>query len=596
MMATQSTPNQGVSLNPEEILALFVQKRYDEVSEKLLAVLEHFRDHTLLTVSVEQQYSIDQFVKVFLFILSEPTFIISPRYVLRYLSLNQVISNVVAMSNTKTTDAYVEIVLRQANNLLRLLTIYGARNRVKLDRKAIFDTNASLASTWFGFYACSYYSALVSQVGWENLREHFSYSDPRLRIGHQIQETYFGSTYAGGDRDRLMKPVVNQTVREGLGAARIRRKTPEERKIAVLSAFWAPTTSVYRNYSSLVRSLKGDFHLTFVQIGETAAPETDLWDDVRKLKFEEKGPQFAALQDADFQVAYFPDVGMFDGSIVLANQRIAPIQVCSPGHSVSTFGAEIDYFMSGVDCEVPENAEKNYSERLVLMPGLGVVHNRPNYEFQGLKRPNPVLLVNLPAWCQKVNYPYVQTLKKIQAATDNRFKIRLFSGYSLVRSNDHIPFYRELAGQLGAENVEVLPHLPYARYMAEMERGDLSLDTFHFGGCNTVSDSLFARVPMICWEGDKWYNRIGPATLLLAHLPECIVTNEQEFVDLAVRWIDDEKYRVDLQKKLAGLDLDALIYRQDDAAYFNKAIHYLIDNHERLQRDATRKSIVIPRE
>ena len=39
--------------------------------------------------------------------------------------------------------------------------------------------------------------------------------------------------------------------------------------------------------------------------------------------------------------------------------------------------------------------------------------------------------------------------------------------------------------------------------------GDLCLDSYHFGGCNTIADGLYLRKPTVTWEGDKWYNRIG---------------------------------------------------------------------------------------
>ena len=77
------------------------------------------------------------------------------------------------------------------------------------------------------------------------------------------------------------------------------------------------------------------------------------------------------LKENDFQAVYFPDIGMSPHSIFLANMRLAPIQFCSPGHSVSTYGADIDYFITGATVEEPDHPEKNYSERLVLLPERG---------------------------------------------------------------------------------------------------------------------------------------------------------------------------------------------------------------------------------
>jgi hypothetical protein len=173
----------------------------------------------------------------------------------------------------------VQILLPQQDNAPKLLTIINARNRVPIDRKLLFDINPALASTWFAFYACSYYSSLVSETGWDNLRQHFAFVDRRLRIQHQIQETYFGSTYAGGDRDRMMKPIVNQTVREHLSGFIIRRGKTDPRKIAFASLFWSPGTSVYRILSPMVKSLKPDFHLTYIQMNDSPPPDNAVSND-----------------------------------------------------------------------------------------------------------------------------------------------------------------------------------------------------------------------------------------------------------------------------------------------------------------------------
>ncbi len=437
-----------MTFNSGELLKLFEEKRHDEISEQFLVIWEYFHNNTLLSINSSGQKFIDQFVELFVSILSQPTFVIGEKYFFRYLSFNTVISNVVAISSTRTTDRCIEAIVRQPNNLMRLLTLYGPRNRIKVDRKALLEAHPTLVSVWFSYYAGGFYGALASREGWENFREHFSFADPRLCIGRQIQNIFFGSTYVGGGRDRIMKQMVNKEVQKALSTTHIEHTPPKRNKYAVISGFWSPLTSVFRNYSAQVQALKQDFHLTLVQLDDQPLQDIGFWDDVRRVKFTRNGVDSDSLKGFDFQVAHFLEVGIFEESIVLANMRLAPIQICSPGHSVSTFGAKVDYFISGEDVEPAEHPERNYSERLVLLPGLGLVHNRPCYEFRDLKTENPVLLINLPAYCQKLNYPFVLTLKKIQSASRVRFKIRFFSGESLSSSNDYLAFCQEIASQL----------------------------------------------------------------------------------------------------------------------------------------------------
>jgi predicted O-linked N-acetylglucosamine transferase (SPINDLY family) len=302
----------------------------------------------------------------------------------------------------------------------------------------------------------------------------------------------------------------------------------------------------------------------------------------------------AKLGENDYQVVIYPDVGMCMESILLANRRIAPIQLCWPGHSVSTWGADMDYYVSGKDVELPVNPEVNYSERLVLIPGMGVIHNKPTYKAIGAKPKDDDRIVINCSWnTQKVNYPFILTLKKLLERANRKILFRLFIGYSTARGNDHIPFVRDLNAHLGAENVEVLAQLDYERYMNLMEEGHFSMDSFHFGGCNTISDSLWLRLPTISWEGSKWYSRIGPEMLRLVGMQECVARTEEEYLNLALKMIQDPDYRADIHNRLLPVDLDATIYSTEPAKYFLNTIDYLIENHATLKAEGKHDPIYI---
>ena len=122
----------------------------------------------------------------------------------------------------------------------------------------------------------------------------------------------------------------------------------------------------------------------------------------------------------------------------------------------------------------------------------------------------------------------------------------------------YLPFFNDLREALGeAGVVEIVQHSPYPEYMRLMEEGDFALDSFHFGGCNTIADSLFLGKPPIVWEGQKWYNRVGPCMLRLAGLDELICTTEEEYLEKALRMIHDDRHREDLAAKVRRPTLTA---------------------------------------
>jgi len=132
-------------------------------------------------------------------------------------------------------------------------------------------------------------------------------------------------------------------------------------------------------------------------------------------------------------------------------------------------------------------------------------------------------------------------------------------------------------------------------YMALLEEGDLSIDSFHFGGCNTIADTLFLRLPTVTYEGDKWYNRIGSQMLRMVGTPELIATNDDEYVEIVTRLIDDEEFRHEIRDRLVETDLEATIFNTASAGSFRDAFDYLIANHAQLSRETDSSPVRIGR-
>jgi len=585
------------SFNPHELLKLYLDRQFDELSEKFLALLAHFEQAMYVTLSPQDQYFVNAFVKHFLFLFTQPDYLISERHVGLFLRYNLVISNLVAVSSFRTTDAHLEVLRDQEANFIKTLTLWSARNSVKFDRRKFFDLDPVRSSVWYSTFCQVYRSGLINEVVCRNLREHYEFRDERLNLTFEPQEAFFGSTYVDGECDRLIKPVVNRSLARLSAQYRI-RNTPNPRKVAVLSALWSASHSIYRTTSHYVRALREKYHLTFFQLGGFGLTiDESLFDEVRHITNPGGSIDISPILENDFKVAFFPDVGMSPHSIVLANLRLAPIQVTTLGHSVSTFGAEIDYYISGADVEVPDHPEKNYSERLVLLPDCGVVHTLPQYVPTGRKKTVPELVINCPAFSQKMNVRFCRLLQRIidECRQPANLRFRLFVGGTLRRQADFLPFFRDIGLILRGARIEIITNRPYPDYMALLEEGDLSIDSFHFGGCNTIADTLFLRLPTVTYEGDKWYNRIGSQMLRMVGTPELIATNDDEYVKIVKRLVDDERFRLEIRDRLTAADLEATIFNTASASSFQDAFDYLIAHHEQLQRETDRTPIRIGR-
>ncbi len=582
-------------INPRELGQLYVDKEYDLLSERFIQVLEHFEQQTYLLLDDNAQYFVNVFVKIFLYFFTDPDYTIGDRYVTRFIQLNLTISNLVAMSSFKTTDAYLEILKMQQRNFAKFLTLYSARNSVKSDREAIFTANPQLACLWYSCFCEIYRSGLVNQEAYYNLQEHLAYEDERLTDFYNIEDVYFGSTYIDSDRDKNLKRKINQAIQKSPLITNIKiANKPNPKKIAVITSLWFSQHSVYRTLSEYVESLQADYDLTLIYLGGIKNNlDIGAFKAIRYIYFQDGKLNLDAILDNDFLVVYYPDIGMSLESILLSNLRIAPIQICGTGHPVSTSGSEIDYFITGDDVEISIGAENNYSERLILLPGFGAIHKPPIYEIKNIPKDPSQFIINCSWYAQKVNYHLLEKLQRIVRQCKKEIRFRFFSGPALTRKNDFLPFVKEVESILGKERVEVIPAKPYDDYMTLMEAGNICLEAYHFGGSNTVADSLYLRKATVAFEGNKWYNRIGAQMLRSVGLSDLIARNDHEYIALVLRLIQDDFYREGIEKKLQLVDLNSTIFSAASKNSFKQAIDFLIANHDQLKMENSQHPIRI---
>jgi hypothetical protein len=188
----------------------------------------------------------------------------------------------------------------------------------------------------------------------------------------------------------------------------------------------------------------------------------------------------------------------------------------------------------------------------------------------------------------------LQTLRRLLDRVRRPVRLRLMPGLGISQCNGHLPFLLDLHAVLGnAVPVEVRTELPYAEYMGQLEASDLALDSFHFAGCNGIADALFVRRPVVVWEGNRWYNRIGPAMLRLAGFADLVATSAEEYLALALDLIHNDARRADVTARLRAADLDATVFSTRDADAFRRAVDYLGARHERLRAEGSRTPIRI---
>ena len=118
-----------------------------------------------------------------------------------------------------------------------------------------------------------------------------------------------------------------------------------------------------------------------------------------------------------------------------------------------------------------------------------------------------------------------------------------------------------------------LASMSYHEYIATIRQGHIGLDSFPYGGCNSVfvravgwqlvnflshprlQDLLHSGVPPVVLEGALWRNTIAPAMLRRVGLQDLVATTTKQYVEIATRLVLDSEHRAAVHKRVLEVQL-----------------------------------------
>lgn len=586
-------------INVSKMYQLFLQGRSDKVCEAIITILDFFEKHNYNAIDAVAMANINDFVGTVFALMANPAFKIpGDKYGIPLVAKAHLFANLVRISAYGTTDSVLSHLLSQKGNFIKLLLLYTSRNTVRIPVKQLFDVNAKYASLWYFTYSLPTIGQ-ITPIVYENLLRHGTEIDDRYEnLDHRLTPLYFTCTYQNDrdENDLRIKRILCEGAAKVASHIQVVNK-PARDSIAIVTAKWFENSAVYKSSAPLIERLRKKYRLTLIHVGFKRPKKMVLepFDEVHYLQFNKQGSlPTEPIENNDFQLAYFPDIGMNDESIWLSNIRWAPIQVTSYGHPVSSFSKHIDYFIAGSDSEVHEDLEKNYSERVVLIPGIGSAPVWPNYTAKYPAKRSDKMIVNCIWGPDKYNWPMFQLLKRIADESRKLVEFQLFCSQGVHRYQAFIPFKVEV-GQLLPDIAKIHADKEYYAYMEEAEYADFALNSWPFGGYNTVVESLYLHKPMVTMEGQKFYNKAGACLLRKVGLGDLVAQTEDQFAELTLRMLNDPDFLYQKQEHLRRINLREVLFDTDEPAYFEEAIEYLIDNHKQLKVDESRSPIIIGR-
>jgi CRISPR-associated protein Csy1 len=265
--------------------------------------------------------------------------------------------------------------------------------------------------------------------------------------------------------------------------------------------------------------------------------------------------QLAPLVRADaLDVLVYPELGLEPSTFALAALRLAPLQCAAWGHPVTTGHATIDVFLSSAEMEPPD-AQAHYSERLVLLPGMGTRYAK-SPTFADASRaafglPEDATLFLCPQTHYKIHPDNDALFARVLAANPDT-RLVLFQGRHPKLTATYLA---RLQAALAVHDVDrsrliVLPTVGHDDYMRINMVCDAMLDTLHWSGGNTSLDALAAGLPIVTLPGPFMRGRQSLGMLRLMGLDELVARDEGDYLRIATRVAGDGEWRRGVRSRI----------------------------------------------
>jgi len=577
------------SLKHANVLRALFRGENTLVAKAILQVLKFYAEHTLQSLDEKALRNLNATLTTIFSVVTHEKFQVPKDYASLFVANSHILANMTAISLYETTDAPLQVVLSQENNMVKVCFLYTIRNKLTLPISNFFDINPALASRWY-ISAMAPAASPTSELLERNLKRFYREADDRLVIFEDsCHVSYFSSSYINDDCDKVLKPKINQACKrqtQHLNPV----NTAKEDKIAIVTSKWFPNSAVCKSARPLIEKLFDKYHVTLIHTGFVPKSlMTDGFDEVIYLK----DVKIDGLLENDFKMIYYCDIGMTPESVLMSNLRLAPIQVMSYGHPSSTFGSEVDYFIGGEKVECLDKVQEKYAERMVLISGMGCLASYPNYQRTYDIEEHDDVVIQCTWGPDKYNYPSLMAIKRAFDRFEKPAKLHFYPSVSINRNNCVIPYLKDVKKIFG-DVLTVWTQYEYFDYMKNSEKySDMLLNSPPpFGGFNTCVEAMYLDMPVLHCHGDTFRTMVGGVLNDRVGLSEWNTNSLQEWEDRLVEVVNTEEWR-EAKKYIQSIDIKEKIFSGDEPTTFLKAIDYLMEHGDKEEVKNNKSPLII---
>ncbi len=256
-------------------------------------------------------------------------------------------------------------------------------------------------------------------------------------------------------------------------------------------------------------------------------------------------------------VLIFTDVGMSPTVDRMAALRLAPVQCLAWGHPITSGLSTIDFFLSSELMEPPDGAN-HYTEKLVMLPGIGITYKTPILPDAPKQRSEFNLAIDDVVYlsCQSL-YKYLPQFDFVFPAIAKKVQRSKFVFIESLHSKEITELFKaRLADAFQAHHLNYEDHCLFVQrltptdYLSLNLASDIYLDTIEWSGGNTTLEAIACNLPIVTTPGQFMRGRHSFAMLKQMEITETIGDDLTSYIDIAVRLGNDQQWRQEIRDKI----------------------------------------------
>ena len=423
------------------------------------------------------------------------------------------------------TDKLIDVALNQPARLLLVLMLGWLNTRAVLTDQGEKNRGRLLAAGPL-IEAAEVYERDISQI--INAWMYSSYASTAQK--HDIKK-YFNRLL------RKLMPWEEPPLRDKTASA-----APSKPVMLVIHERFNDIHAMYRCYAPSIRGLSKYFTLY-------AMVEEQYIDDAGRAIFEDVTiiPKMKNMTDIAAKVVslapdmiYYPSLGMSHWTVMLAQLRLAPIQLMTHGHPATSMCDHIDYTYV---CEMEGDLSLVNSETVIVGPDTADLD--PHVHL-----PSP-----LPALA-------TATDRQVRVAVNSKvmkLSSRLIGICQRLERNSAVPvvfsffpgerglFFDGLEAAIKSQiaAADVIKYINYNVFLREVAKCDLALAAFPFGNTNSTVDTALLGIPTVAHFGPESPAQSDRQMLRNAGLADWLVCRSDEaYYETALDLIENPEKRI----------------------------------------------------